>query len=104
MMLLQEYFEQQMKDPEFAQAYDELEPEFRLAEQLIALRLKRGLTQEQLAEKVGTKQSSISRLESASSLPSLSMVRKVATALDAQLEIRLRPTKVSHRQKAHAGV
>ncbi|MEA3253734.1 MAG: helix-turn-helix transcriptional regulator [Chloroflexota bacterium] len=68
-----------------------------MAATLIRLRLAKGLTQEELAKALNTKQASIARLESGNSLPSLSMVRKVAEALDAKLEIRLQPRHQSTR-------
>lgn len=79
-----------LKDPEFRKEYKALEPEYRLASALIRLRLAKGLTQEQLAKLLNTKQESIARLESGGSLPSLSTVKKVADALGAELEINLR--------------
>jgi transcriptional regulator with XRE-family HTH domain len=86
-----EYKQQLLKDPAVRREYEALEPEFQLAAALMRLRLAKGLTQEQLAERLHTKQESIARLESGSSLPSLSTVKKVADALDATLEIYLRP-------------
>lgn len=86
-----EHKKQLMKDPEFRKEYEALEPEYQLATALIRLRLARGLTQEQLARLLNTKQESIARLESGSSLPSLSTVKKLANVLDADLEIKLRP-------------
>ncbi len=80
-----------LEDPEFRKEYEALEPEYKLASALIRLRLAKGLTQEQLAKLLNTKQESIARLESGGSLPSLSTVRKVADALDAEVEINLRP-------------
>lgn len=80
-----------LKDPGFKEEYQTLEQEYRLASDLIRLRLAKGLTQEQLAKLINTKQESIARLESGNSLPSLSTVKKVADALDAELEIHLRP-------------
>ncbi len=80
-----------LRDPEFKKEYEALEPEYQLATALIRLRLARGLTQEQLARLLNTKQESIARLESGSSLPSLSTVKKVANALDARIEIKLQP-------------
>lgn len=80
-----------LKDPEFRKEYEALEPEYKLASALIRLRLAKGLTQEQLAKLLNTKQESIARLESGGSLPSLSTVKKVADALDAELEINLLP-------------
>ncbi len=79
-----------LKEPEFKKEYEALEPEYKLASSLIRLRLAKGLTQEQLAKLLNTKQESIARLESGNSLPSLSTVKKVAAALDAELEINLR--------------
>ena len=86
-----EHKKQLLKSVEFRKEYDALEPEFQLAAALIRLRLSKGLTQEELAKVLNTKQSSIARLESGSSLPSLSMIKKVADALDAELEIKLQP-------------
>ena len=93
-----EHKKQLMKDPEFRKEYEALEPEYKLASDLIRLRLSKGLTQEELARKVHTKQSAIARLESAGSLPSLSTVKRVAEALDADLDIVIRPkTRSSDR-------
>ena len=86
-----EHKKQLMKDPEFRKEYEALEPEYKLASTLIRLRLEKGLTQAQLAALLNTKQESIARMESGSALPSLSTVRRVADALDAELEINLRP-------------
>lgn len=88
-----------MRDPEFRTEYEALEPEYKLASALIQLRLSKGLTQEELAKKLHTKQASIARLESGSSLPSFSTVKKVAEALDAELDIVVRP---KNRSSVHA--
>jgi ribosome-binding protein aMBF1 (putative translation factor) len=82
---------QLMKNPEFVKEYDGLETEYKLAATLIRLRLAKGLTQEDLAKMLNTKQESIARLENGGSLPSLSTMKKLAQALDADLEINLRP-------------
>jgi transcriptional regulator with XRE-family HTH domain len=94
-MRLQEDIAERMRNPAFAEAYNALEPEFQVARQVIALRLQRGLTQKELAARIGTKQSGISRLESMDQLPSLSFLKRVAEALDAQLQIQLVPKEVS---------
>ena len=69
------------------QAYNELEPEFAVIRMIIAKRLAAGLTQKQLAKKMGTKQSAISRLEQGSANPSLALLVKLSKALKAKLEI-----------------
>jgi DNA-binding XRE family transcriptional regulator len=73
------------EDQDFLAASDQLEPGYQVAR----LRILRGLTQTQLAEMIGTRQPSIARLENGSSKPSLSFLQKIATALDAKIEVKL---------------
>jgi phage-related protein/DNA-binding XRE family transcriptional regulator len=77
----------QRQDPDFVAAEHELEPGYQIAR----LRLLRGLTQAQLAEKVRTRQPSIARLENGSQVPSLSFLERIARVLDAKVEIRIVP-------------
>ena len=77
-----------MKDKKFRQAMAQLEPEYQLARSLIAARIKKKLTQAQLAKKAKTDQASISRLEGASAHPSFAFLNKVADALGAKLTVR----------------
>ncbi|MBI5793484.1 helix-turn-helix transcriptional regulator [Candidatus Uhrbacteria bacterium] len=76
-----------LKNKEIKKAYDELGPEFLVIEKLIERRLKNGLSQNDLAQRVGTKQSAISRFESGSYNPTISFLYKVADALDTRLKI-----------------
>lgn len=78
---------QLLKDPAFKKAYDDLEPEFELAAAIIQKRIDKKMTQAALAKKMGTKQSAISRLESGDYNPSLTLLRKVAKALDSKLTV-----------------
>lgn len=82
---------EQMKDPEFRAAVQALEPAYQIAH----LRMQQGLTQKQLARRVGTRQSSISRLESGKSEPSLSFLRRTVEALGAELVIQIREAPVA---------
>ncbi len=86
-MPLEEWEAAQMQDPEFVAALAAIEPVYQIAR----LRILRGLTQKQLAELVGTKQSSIARLERGATPPNLSFLGKVAAALGARVEVRLSP-------------
>lgn len=79
------------KDPEFVKAYHELDPEFAVIEAILRARMKRGITQKKLAQRLKTKQSAISRLESGTANPSLNFLKRLAEALDSRLEIRLVP-------------
>ncbi|MDA2922548.1 helix-turn-helix transcriptional regulator [Patescibacteria group bacterium AH-259-L07] len=85
---------QLLKDKEVKKAYDELGPEFELIQLIIEQRLKQGLTQAELAKKIGTKQSAISRLERGTYNPTVSFLRKIAEALGTELHIYF---SVSHR-------
>ena len=68
-------------------AYATLEPEFQIITALIKRRLEKGITQLELAKRVGTKQSAIARLESGTYNPSLDFLKKVTSALDARIRI-----------------
>jgi ribosome-binding protein aMBF1 (putative translation factor) len=81
---------QLLKDPAFRKALKETELEYQIARSVIAERIKRGLTQEQLAERIQTKQSVISRVENAKTVPSLSLLRRIAVALDTNLQVHFR--------------
>ena len=70
-----------LKRPGVARSYEELRPEYDLARSLIALRIERGLTQQDVAQKMNTTQSVISRLESGSANPSLATLKRLADAL-----------------------
>lgn len=78
-----------LKDPEVKKGYDALELEFSIIEQVIKKRLEKGLSQKQLAEKIGTKQSAIARLEGGTSNPSVAFLEKVSKALGSKLQISI---------------
>ncbi|TAK21301.1 MAG: XRE family transcriptional regulator [Chloroflexota bacterium] len=66
-----------------------------LAAQLAALRAERGLTQAQLAEKIGTRQQAISRLENpVHGRQSLTTLRQVASTLNAHVDVAIVPDEV----------
>jgi ribosome-binding protein aMBF1 (putative translation factor) len=78
-----------MKDPEYRRAYEELETEFQIASQMIEARIKQSITQEELAKKVKTGQAVISRLEGANAKPSISLLERVARALNIKFNITI---------------
>ena len=80
-----------MKDPSVIKAYKEFQPEFAIIEKIIRARINEGITQKELANKMKTKQSAISRLESGDANPSLNFLKRLAEALDSRLEIHLVP-------------
>jgi len=88
-MKLSEYREQLQQDPDYRAAEEELRPLLDLADMVLAQRLARGWSQADLAERVGTKQANISRLESGLANPSVRFLQKLAAAFDVRLSIRL---------------
>ncbi len=81
------------KEPAFQQEYDALEAEFLLFDELLNARKEAGLTQADVADRMGTKTSAIARLEagggSKKHSPSIATLRKYAEAVGCQLEIKL---------------
>ncbi|MGI6653507.1 MAG: helix-turn-helix domain-containing protein [Christensenellales bacterium] len=82
-----DYLNEQLKNPEFAAAYEALEPQYQIARAIIAARLESGLTQAELAEKAALPQSNISRLESGTFNPTVQTLEKVAAGLGKKLEV-----------------
>ena len=82
--------EELLKDPAVLNEYERLEPDYQIIREIIKARIKQGLSQKELAERIGTRQSNISRLESGDYNPSLEFLIKVAHGLDKELSILLR--------------
>lgn len=77
-----------LKNPKIKAEYDKQQPEFAVIEAVLKARREKGLTQAQLAKKIDSKQSVISRLEKGNANPTLSFLKKIAEALNTHLEIR----------------
>jgi len=84
------YLKEQLKNDKFRKEYEKLEPEYQIMKAITLKREQEGLTQKELAEKVGTRQSAISRLESGTYNPSLKFLKKVSKALGVRLELKLK--------------
>lgn len=78
-----------IQDPKVKAEYEILAPEFKIAQALIKARTKSDLTQEEMAELMGTTQSVIARLEDGSQLPSMKSIIRYAHALGKDIEIRI---------------
>jgi transcriptional regulator with XRE-family HTH domain len=88
-----------MKEAGFKRGYDALEEEFALASQLIEARTRAGLTQAQVAERMGTSQSTIARLESGTAKPSIATLKRYAHATGARVRITLEPSRRPKRPR-----
>lgn len=83
-----------LKNPKDKALYDSLDAEFKLLEQMIEARKEAGLSQADVAERMGTNKSNISRLENSmfqSPSPTLATLKKYAAAVDCHIEINLIP-------------
>ncbi len=78
-----------LADKETKREFDKLAPRYAVISELISARIKNKMTQKDVAEKVGTKQSAIARLESGSINPSLEFLRKIATVMGYKLTVHL---------------
>lgn len=76
-----------LRNKKVAKEYKELVPHYRLVSQLIEARIKKGLTQKGLADKIGVKQSAIARVESGTSNPTLAFLEKITRATGSELII-----------------
>ena len=77
-------------DPELRKEYEALASQYDIIDAVIAARIEKRMTQAELAERVDTKQSNISRFESGNYHPSVEFLQKIAGALGKRLEITLR--------------
>jgi DNA-binding XRE family transcriptional regulator len=78
-----------MKDAEFRAEYERLKPEFALALALIKAREKAGMTQAQVARRMGTTQSVVARIEGGQNPPNLKTLQRYAEAVGRRIQVKL---------------
>lgn len=80
----------------FSEAYDALALEYQVAGQMLKARARAGLTQDAVAQRMGTTKSAVSRLESAHKhAPSMATLKRYALAVECELQVRFVPQKVA---------
>lgn len=79
-----------LKDPAFKKLYEESQPEFEIAKAIIRARIENKMTQKELAKKMNTTQSVISRVEQANTSPSISFLKRLAVALNTTLQVQFK--------------
>jgi len=88
----QEHLKTKIKeDPDFAKEWEAIQPQLNITRALLDARIKRGLTQKQLALLTGVDQSDISKIERGISNPSIKLLNKLADGLDMRLQIQFIP-------------
>ncbi len=90
-----EYLAGELRDPAFAAVFEEEKEKVDLAIKLLKIRRRAGLSQKELADRIGTSQSVIARMENPEySGYSIRMLRRIASALGTRLQIEFRPIKL----------
>ena len=82
--------EELMKDNKFKDEYEKLRPRYELISEVIKARKELNITQAELASRIGTQKSNISRLESGNYNPSLDFLSKLAKGLGKEIHVELR--------------
>ena len=90
-MKLSEYKEKKMREPEFASAYAEIQPEMNVIRAMIEARVSQNLTQKELSERTGIAQTEISKLENGTRNPSIKLLQRLADGMGMVLNITFTP-------------
>ena len=91
---LQKLTKELMQDEEFRSEYEALQPEMDIKRAMMDARIRAGLTQTELSKKSGISQADISRLENGTRNPSLSLLKRLAEAMNTTLKIEFVPKSV----------
>lgn len=98
------FLKRALKRKGFEEAYESLGDEYLLVRELLEARARAGLTQEEVAESMGTTKSAVSRLESAGKhSPSVTTLKKYAHAVGCKIEIRLVPSEAPRTARTSRG-
>ena len=87
-MEFKKYLDKQLENEEFKKEWEEFQPELQLMKQVIGERIKQNISQKELADRMGTKQAKISKLENGNANPSLDFLKRLANSLGKKLEIK----------------
>lgn len=86
----EQHLRESLKKPAFRKAWETSELEYQISRSIIEKRLGKKMTQKELAKRSKTTQTVISRIETMSGNPTLSLLKKIATALDSTLSLQFK--------------
>lgn len=86
-----EYKNKKLKDPKFAKAYEEIQPELMVIRAIVDARNSLNLTQKELSERTGIAQTEISKLENGTRNPSIKLLQRLADGMGMTLNISFTP-------------
>lgn len=87
------YLDEQLKNDEFREEYEKIEPEFSIIQAVIDARKLANLTQKELSDKTGIAQSDISKLENGNSNPTLAMLKRLADGMGMTIKLQFVPKR-----------
>ncbi|MBS5607188.1 MAG: helix-turn-helix transcriptional regulator [Enterocloster asparagiformis] len=93
MKTLNEFMTEQLKNPEFREEYDKIQPELDVIRALVEARISQNLTQKELAARTGIDQADISKLENGTRNPSLNLLKRLADGMGMVLRIEFVPKR-----------
>ena len=91
MMTFDEFKAQQLKDPEFAKLYREMQPEMNLIRAMVDAREATHISQKELSKRTGISQAEISRIENGNRNPSIKLLQRLAEGMGMNLKISFVP-------------
>lgn len=91
MKTLDQFVDEQLKNPEFQKEFEKIQPEMDVIRAMVDARVSQNLTQQQLAERTGINQADISKLENGTRNPSLNLLKRLADGMDMILKIEFIP-------------
>lgn len=86
---IDELLQEELENLEFAKAWEETELEYQIKEMLVAARIEKKMTQQELSQKSGVRQSNISRIEKGVCVPTLNTLNELAKGLGKRLKIEM---------------
>ena len=93
MKTLNEFMTEQLKNPEFREEYDKIQPELDVIRALVEARISQNLTQKELAARTGIDQADISKLENGTRNPSLNLLKRLADGMGMVFRIEFVPKR-----------
>lgn len=86
-----DFLAEQLQDPEIQAEWDALQPERAIAQAILDVRKKAGLTQQQLSEITGITQGDISKLERGNANPSIHTLQRLASGMGMKIKLEFLP-------------
>lgn len=97
--MFNDFLQEQLRDPDFKEEYDKLQPERSIMQAIIDARLKSGFTQKELSERTGIAQGDISKLERGNANPSIRTLQRLASGMGMKLKLEFTPVHSSELTK-----